>query len=189
VKRLTTWLYQFWLFSYKTVKQWGSGPTEWTRETLEFHKYGDTRSVHSPSTSAIGFDAHGSDKPMATAGDHEDYHLIEKPCSLCRWSIHVITPSMNYSIDRSDQAGIWTAYSSNLQPLKVEQKLYEGLASNQLVLLKSAVYPLPRRRSSKQLVILQKNSWGRRLASLSWQGTRKCLTKSFTASTEVSVWT
>jgi hypothetical protein len=131
-RALTTWLYQFWLFSYKTVKQWGSDPTEWTRETLEFHKYGDKRSAHSPSASAIGFDAHSPDKPMTTGGNDGDQHLIEKPCSLCRWTIHVATSNTpSYSIDYSDQAERGTVYSSNLQPLNVEQKLYEGLSSNQ----------------------------------------------------------
>ncbi|KAM3069979.1 hypothetical protein ACMFMG_003984 [Clarireedia jacksonii] len=130
-KALTTWLYQFWLFSYKTVKQWGFGPTEWTCETLEFRKYGDKGSARSPSTSAIGFDAHSPDTPMATTGNDEDNNLSEMPHMLCRWSIHAaIRIYIESSLNDPDEDEGGAAWSSYLRALNVEQKMYDGLASN-----------------------------------------------------------
>jgi hypothetical protein len=130
-RALTTWLYQFWLFSYKTVKHWGSGPTEWTRETLEFHKYGDKRSAHSPSTSAIGFDTHSPNTPMTTAWNDEDHYIIGKSGNPCRLNPHPETyVRLDSRLDNSDEKAGGTAWSSYLPALKVEQKLYDGLDSN-----------------------------------------------------------
>ncbi|PQE32433.1 Clr5 domain protein [Rutstroemia sp. NJR-2017a WRK4] len=128
---LTTWLHQFWLFSYKTVKHWGSGPTEWTLETLEFHKYGDKRSAHSPYMWAIGFDAHSPNIPMTTARNDKCHCLSENPCNLCGWKTSPeIYARPDCRLDNSDEEAGWAAWPSCSPTLEVEQKLYDGLESN-----------------------------------------------------------
>jgi hypothetical protein len=87
---LTTYLYQFWLFSFHTAKYWGFGPTHWNADLLEFDRFKDRdRAPHS-----------SSDTPMTNAGTPGTFvtprsedssgnagNLPNKPSTLCRWTI------------------------------------------------------------------------------------------------------
>jgi hypothetical protein len=86
----TTWLYQFWLFSYETAKYWGRGPQDWSASVLRFTDFQDQRTTANTPQTCGG-------TPMNTI-DHEDdrykNHLPHRdppePPKLCFWSIHGI---------------------------------------------------------------------------------------------------
>ena len=107
---MSTWLYQYWLFSFKTAKHWGFGPHTWTADILSFDKYQQRKmvSASSPTTPAttsgtpVSQTTPRQDKTIGTTlSRHEGY-----PKSLCHWSIHC--PSVGYeripSPPRSPQA-------------------------------------------------------------------------------------
>ncbi|KAE9373954.1 hypothetical protein N431DRAFT_557867 [Stipitochalara longipes BDJ] len=86
----TTWLYQFWLFSYKTAKYWGRGPQDWSASVLRFTDFQDQRTTaNTPQT-------YGG-TPMNISNHEDDMyrsHLPRRdqsdPLKLCFWSIHGI---------------------------------------------------------------------------------------------------
>ena len=90
---ISTWMYQFWLFSFKTAKHWGRGPRDWTSDLLGFGDYHQRRTIPTslPPTPGRG---EGS-TPMSHSTPHEgmtpdtghDHNIPPSP--LCRWSIHV----------------------------------------------------------------------------------------------------
>jgi hypothetical protein len=86
---MSTWLYQFWLFSFKTAKYWGQGPRDWFADILGFEpnivkNFPMPSSHHSPADWA-GRSLPGQDSNMTD--------VASLPSSLCRWSIHVSQPS------------------------------------------------------------------------------------------------
>jgi hypothetical protein len=84
---MSTWLYQFWLFSFKTAKYWGQGPRDWFADILGFEPnivemFPIPSSHHSPAD--WGRSLHGQDSNMTD--------VTSLPSLLCRWSIHVSEP-------------------------------------------------------------------------------------------------
>lgn len=88
---MSTWLYHFWLFSFKTAKHWGHGPQEWTADILGIDKFGPGKLIldSSPTTPATN-----PDTPMSISrNDHVNIIATgssTSPIMLCRWSIHYI---------------------------------------------------------------------------------------------------
>src|SRR5436190_5760441 len=82
---MTTWLYQFWLFSFTTAKYWGRGPRNWTADALGFS------AQHSPIFTPLSTLSNTLLRSLEQTMDRRSpgYHLPE-PSALCRWSIHVI---------------------------------------------------------------------------------------------------
>jgi hypothetical protein len=88
---LTTYLYQFWLFAFKTAKYWGYGPPDWTAELLESDRFKDnelaTRS--SPNTPRSNFGTPASAAtPRSEAIIGSFSSINSHPSPLCKWSIH-----------------------------------------------------------------------------------------------------
>src|SRR2546421_1759476 len=81
---MSTWLYQFWLFSFRTAKYWGRGPRNWTANSLGFSTHHELASIPSPNTPSMI--AHSPEDAMDYQGTMKP---IPKPSSLCRWSIHM----------------------------------------------------------------------------------------------------
>jgi hypothetical protein len=84
-----TWLYQFWLFSFKTTKYWGRGPRDWFADILGFGRNGaetfpDPSSLHSPSEMA-GSSPQGQALGIA---EFSRTGLASGPSALCRSTIH-----------------------------------------------------------------------------------------------------
>ena len=90
------WMYQFWLFSFKTAKYWGRDPSDWTAEMLGFENYHQrtTISFSLPSTPAmIGSTPPNHLSPGAyVLSESAEDSISQKPSPLCRWSIHYETP-------------------------------------------------------------------------------------------------
>jgi hypothetical protein len=78
---MSTWLHHFWLFAFKTAKNWGRGPVNWTQGLLELDLYPESlprSNVHTPAVSAEG--------PPATPTHLLTYEVT--PSMLCKWAIH-----------------------------------------------------------------------------------------------------
>jgi hypothetical protein len=86
----STWLYQFWFYSFKTAKYWGRGPRNWTAPLLgfdTFHDLSPASFVNSPSN-VISPNNHTS--PSITFVESPgSNHRADIPSKLCRWAIHV----------------------------------------------------------------------------------------------------
>lgn len=68
---MATWLYQFWLFSFKTAKHWGHGPRRWTADSL-------------------GFSQFVASSPGLIAASPSTMPDVPSPTQLCDWAIHVL---------------------------------------------------------------------------------------------------
>jgi hypothetical protein len=94
---MSTWLYQFWLFSFKTAKHWGRGPRFWNQVNLGFDKYQETALISAPDTPAR-CDAGGASNQADSLPPQQQEAL--QPINLCRWSVH--TREIAYSEDDAD---------------------------------------------------------------------------------------
>ena len=140
---MSTWMYQFWLFSYKTAKHWGRGPQDWTADILGFDNYYQrtTISISSPSTPNAGI---GTPASQPTPGVEETANLdmesaARGPSSLCRWSIHckpkpyTRLPSPPRSppeaVNLRDENS-WPEWSASGGLINFTEKLCDNLESN-----------------------------------------------------------
>ena len=140
---MSTWMYQFWLFSYKTAKHWGRGPQDWTADILGFDNYNQwtTISISSPSTPGAGI---GTPASQSATGVEETANLNMEnaprgPSSLCRWSIHckripfekLPSPpgSPPEGVNLRDQES-WPEWSASGGPIVFTKKLCDNLESN-----------------------------------------------------------
>ncbi|KAF7959897.1 hypothetical protein EAE96_001500 [Botrytis aclada] len=86
---LTTWLYQFWLFSFKTAKYWGVRPRNWTSDILEFDRYRDRVSPSFSNTPNFNGEIPSTPRSSAAIGAIDETSDSNRhPAQLCRWAIH-----------------------------------------------------------------------------------------------------
>ena len=140
---MSTWMYQFWLFSYKTAKHWGRGPQDWTADILGFHNYHQrtTISISSPGTPGAGVGTPASQftprsEEMANTNAES---AAREPSSLCRWSIHykpidytrIPSPprSVPDNVNLQDEES-WPEWSASSGPIGFTKKLCDNLESN-----------------------------------------------------------
>lgn len=132
---MATWLYQFWLFAYKTARHWGKGPRNWTKGLLELDRFLEHLSISAPGTPS----STGASPPAMRTGAAASSWLMDgrTPSILCNWSVHV--PSLHYErtetpeLDDSDDddSGQWKDWpKSHLRESFVE-KLRNALRNNQ----------------------------------------------------------
>lgn len=153
---LSTWMYQYWLFAYKTAKHWGRGPQDWTADILHFigYRQGTTISISSPNTPTASITTPAS---QPTRGNHEavDSTLrstITMPSSLCRWSIHYREsikydpiPSPPHSPTEQfdlDDEGSWQPWPRSYNSKEYTEKLIDSLESNDFSSVQSADLPI-----------------------------------------------
>ncbi|MCJ1314234.1 hypothetical protein MMC25_007914 [Agyrium rufum] len=177
-KILSTWLYQFWLFAFKSAKHWGPKHQTWTAKDLGFDRQRSQSSVSHPGT------PRGIEQSWVHAGndrethvnhignDHEAHtrytgkrieaHVDCKPSSLCNWSIHIelndenIVPHSDLDIDE-DQDEL------SRNPT-IQETLVQGLQSNSFSNINADHMPLAiqsvARAASKSSVELFEESLG-----------------------------
>ncbi|KAF7884893.1 hypothetical protein EAF00_010711 [Botryotinia globosa] len=107
---LTTWLYQFWLFSFKTAKYWGVGPRNWTSDMLEFDRHRDEVSPSLSTTPNFNGEipaTPGSSAAIGIIGESSDSN--RHPAQLCRWAIHA-----NIGVHYSGTSSPDSVYSEGL---------------------------------------------------------------------------
>lgn len=138
---LSTWLYQFWVFSFKTAKHWGRGPRNWTAGILGFDNYQELATISSPNTPGTNM---GTSPCQATPRDNAmnggiPVDAFQRPSSLCRWSIHIgdmryerirsPSPPPLENLNLNDEES-WTRWPSSWSSTQFAEKLQYGLESN-----------------------------------------------------------
>ena len=173
ISTMSTWMYQFWLFSYKTAKHWGRGPQNWTADILGFQNYHQrtTISISSPSTPGAGVGTPASQftprsDEMANTSAGSD---AREPSPLCRWSIHCkpvryqpLPPSPRpppEDVNLHDEAS-WPEWSASSRSVTLTEKLCDNLQSNDFSNIERGKLPIAvdqiataARRSPEELAI------------------------------------
>ncbi len=140
---MSTWMYQFWYFSFKTAKHWGRGPQDWTAGMLGFDDYHQQKTISGSSPNTPGMSVGTPATHFSSSGREMSGFLsgngTQTPSSLCRWSIHCKTPSYkripsppsspppNLDLD-NEQA--WPQWSGPQDSDTFTKKLSDNLASN-----------------------------------------------------------
>lgn len=154
---MSTWLYHFWLFSFKTAKHWGVGPQAWTADILGLDGSGSALAkpvlLSQPATPATNSSTPVS-QHTSRADRTFDTGLREhttSPTSLCRWSIHYrginyqSIPSPPHSppgqIDLDDEES-WPAWPGFHTGQEFVGKLTQGLEKNNFTTVGSGGLPV-----------------------------------------------
>lgn len=141
---MSTWMYQFWFFSFKTAKHWGRGPRDWTADILGFDHYHQQKMIidgSSPNTPRMSV---GTPTSQPSSSGRELPERIsengtQRPSPLCRWSIHYreliyeLIPSLPSSpapnLDVDDEQS-WLTWPDPQDCNNFVKKLSDHLASN-----------------------------------------------------------
>lgn len=142
---MSTWLYQFWMYAFKTAKYWGRGPRNWTADLLRFETFKAAGLMHPPRSPVTNFEAvpHQQFHSVMLQGARrnvDDISLTARPSPLCRWSIHyrnqieyqpckARTPSPEPDVDSLDEAS-WRPWPSSQFIPSIRQTLTQGIESN-----------------------------------------------------------
>ncbi|KAL6712976.1 hypothetical protein ACLMJK_009531 [Lecanora helva] len=139
---LSTWMYQFWFFCFKTAKHWGRGPHDWTADLLNFNKFIQQNLISYSSPAAPGQDANIPTSGSSPIGfympDSMNRTAIQEPSQLCRWSIHYKPPKyesipspplQSETFDLDDETN-WPAWSDSQDSDEYVGKLSKNLETN-----------------------------------------------------------
>ncbi|KAK5635682.1 hypothetical protein RRF57_011394 [Xylaria bambusicola] len=137
-----TWLHQFWIFAFTTLKHWGVGPQKWTADRLRMSEFSERYSLPgTPCAWGVAGDARspyngGGNQPGVRHADHQQYR-IPQPSSLCRWCIHVRPyyydrvssppPEEDADFDVEDSSS-WPRWIK--EPCTVMERLHDALKDN-----------------------------------------------------------
>lgn len=169
---MSTWLYQFWVYAFKTAKYWGRGPRDWTLDLLRFEQFKTAGLVQSPRSPVTNFETmvrqhFHSVMPQSARRSLDETSLIAKPSPLCRWSIHYSnnmkyeacktrTPSPERDRDPLDEAA-WRPWpSSDINP-SMSQKLTVGLGSNHFSDVAAEDLPISLKKVARTLETADEN--------------------------------
>ena len=164
---MSTWLYQFWLFSFRTAKNWGRGPRDWTANLLSFHKFGESNSILSPNGHGVTSTPNRTMLVPQTAADPADFPTHPPPSPLCFWAIHLdaiqyvaLPELLGETHCNSHDEETWTTWEISSNATNFEEKLKSGLESNDFSTIRAADLPVAvsqiataARRSPDELLI------------------------------------
>ncbi|MCJ1381270.1 hypothetical protein MMC17_004379 [Xylographa soralifera] len=129
---MSTWLYQFWFFAFKTAKHWGHGPLQWDAEKLAFDLY--------PARNPLSI----SSSPLTGARvAHCKINVPSLRQDLCHYTIHcdpeavfedtevdITIPSAFEAPDLLDEQS-WRAWPDARAQAPLQERLLNGLEHNQ----------------------------------------------------------
>ena len=176
---MSTWLYQYWLYCFKTAKSWGRGPKEWNVESLQFLN-GLQAVSHIPRTdltlpefNVIITDSSQLEERVNASLGCPQRRLM--PHALCRWSIHRNPEAVEAEFDNftseppdlnpdpSDDTS-WKSWPDSWKAPPLQERLLESLASNSFSNVKTEDLPIAvpqvikaSRRSNEQFLA---EAWG-----------------------------
>lgn len=142
---MSTWLYQYWFFCFKTAKNWGRGPRVWTADSLGFDRFHDPAHRSLPSTPSGGLNVDGPRPPE-----------VLRPSNLCRWHIHVrqdeeedyeelpeeeITADLAATADPYDES-TWGPWPSQWQEPPLQARLRDALEHNDFSTIRTETLPV-----------------------------------------------
>lgn len=142
----STWLYQFWLFAYQTVQNWGRGPRDWNKDLLEFHKFAEILSSSAaPTPASTGSTPNGNLPPALLTGPDV------APTDLCNWAVHVqyiryeALPEAHNMIDDASDNGLREGQDwpdGWMRETNLPDKLRDGLSNNSFSDIPENVLPV-----------------------------------------------
>jgi hypothetical protein len=161
IRALSDWLYQYWLFCFKTAKHWGRGPKIWTAQLLKFDQFPCAVRPSLPGT---------PQNLMAFSTSSNSDGLL--PSDLCQWHIHV-EPGEGYIPIPEDQVIpllssdyeadghlTWEPWLHGGEHLSLQTHLRDGLEHNDFSPIPAADLPvaIPQiaqaaKRSSDELLL------------------------------------
>jgi hypothetical protein len=146
-RTFSTWLYQFWYYSFKTAKHWGRGPATWTSSNLwpeDLSRFSPSYPSRSPTPSQVyntpstAAQAPNANKRLAVP--------IPEPTALCQWSIYIYqtvgvdSPEEdNHFQVPNETGGEWHPVMFNTP---FEQKLQQSLETNSFSAVDRAILPV-----------------------------------------------
>ncbi|KAL3422709.1 hypothetical protein PVAG01_06865 [Phlyctema vagabunda] len=140
---VTTWLYHFWLFSFKTAKNWGFGPTKWTVDDLDLELYDEALRHSSPNTPRFLHTPREGFTPGSRFGTSEPrLHIPLVPSSLCRWTIHAAIRNEFLVSDTPDDTDDYhlTVQDGNHRPRWSSQELQRSFVEKLQAALESNTF-------------------------------------------------
>jgi hypothetical protein len=148
-RHMSTWLYQFWLFSFRTAKHWGRGPHHWTADLLGFDDFQEAVSNLSPNTHALANTPDDNIYSPYRVAEHVVTRAYPQPSPLCRWAIHVSYPPYEpipeplagTTCDPYDES-TWEAWEGSHQAASFDETLMNGLESNDFSTLRATDLPV-----------------------------------------------
>ncbi|OJD30009.1 uncharacterized protein BKCO1_6800019 [Diplodia corticola] len=146
---MNEWLYQFWLFSFKSAKHWGHGPRHWTAAGLRFSDFEAIRTSNH-STPRFVSSTHGT-SPRAVMSPSTNESLQHPgPSQLCNWAIHVRGASRDFrppttasacEQDPQDEDS-WQPWSPSFQEQPFDEQMRDALEHNDFSTIKSHALPV-----------------------------------------------
>ena len=148
-RQMSVWLYQFWFFSFRSAKNWGRGPRNWTADLLGFENFQETISSMSPNTHGL------IDTPDSTVHSPRNIALSDvtpaylPPSPLCRWAIHIRYPQYDPLPEPLVEAtynpydeSTWRAWAGSYEGPSFDETLSNSLESNDFSSLRASDLPV-----------------------------------------------
>lgn len=145
---MSKWLYQFWIYGFKTAKSWGRGPRNWDADSLRLNVFPAISPAPTSSTPRPEVEATNDERDFPERGNH----ITLEPSPLCRWSIHYRdtlqyqvcrsrTPTPEPSPDPLDEAS-WKPWPSSWQEPSYQTRFLDNLATNDFSNIKAKDLPI-----------------------------------------------
>ena len=137
---ISKWLYQFWIYGFKTAKCWGRGPRNWDAESLRLNVFPAISPAPTSSTPGPEVEATDGAQDFPERNNPNVSDITLEPSPLCRWSIHYHnplryqpcrsrTPTPDPSPDPLDEA-TWKPWPSSWQEPSYQTRLLNNLTTN-----------------------------------------------------------
>ena len=149
---MSTWLYQFWFFPFKTAKHWGRGPRGWTAETLNFGTYQETVQIPLPNTPSMIMNGNSEqwDHFELSPFNASASHISSRPSQMCQWGYSCNSEcgklcfftSSGESNSGSSGRGYLDGWPNAWHQPQFQEKLRNGLENNDFSNIKTESLPV-----------------------------------------------
>ncbi|KAL9608829.1 MAG: hypothetical protein Q9167_006347 [Letrouitia subvulpina] len=144
---MSKWLYQYWLYSFKTAKHWGSGPRSWDANKLGFVGNASRSSI--PLADSPKDFVEGS---QVAENSTRSIRRMPKPSPLCHWSIHYHceitcnlpksrTPTPDPDPDMYDEKS-WRPWPESWREPPYQNRLLRDLSTNDFSSINAESLPI-----------------------------------------------
>ncbi|KAI2616885.1 hypothetical protein GGR54DRAFT_641478 [Hypoxylon sp. NC1633] len=140
----STWLHDFWIYSFMTAKYWGRGPKTWTMDLVHFKSLPRQLIMSTPVRQIE--QGHPLESPLSVGSKS-----LVSPTQLCRWAIHCSVPEYEhipspplsepeerYDIDDESTWAEWPADDSSRS---LASTIAQGLQQNAFTSVQSEDLP------------------------------------------------
>lgn len=147
---MNEWLYQFWLFSFKSAKHWGRGPRHWTAAGLRFDEFEANVPTSSQDTPRSSSSVHGASSHAISSPSTNDRMPYPEPSQLCNWAIHVSGAAHDYvplkhaavAEPNPHDESTWKSWDHSWQKPSFDERIRDALEHSDFSTLKSDQLPV-----------------------------------------------